>query len=116
MPTLYPGETRLIERDLLQADGTTALLVADLLSASVELRQGGTVLETLVLGTDPELRQGSTGSKLELELTSALTGLLSPGVALTLRWKLSVDEADFTVEPDNAFTDFTDEEVFDIAA
>jgi hypothetical protein len=116
MPTIYPGETRLIERILYQADGTTPLLVADLLSASVELRQGCEILETLVLGTDAELRQGGTTATLELELTAELTELLSPGAPLALRWKLAVDDADFTVEPDEAFRDFTEEEVFDVEA
>lgn len=116
MATLHPGETRIIERQLYQADGTTALLVSSLAAASVELRQNGEVIDTLVLGTDPELRQGSSTSKLALELTSALTALLSPGVPLMLRWKLTVVDALFTVEPSSHFKDFTDEEVYDIAA
>lgn len=116
METIYPGETRIIERSLYQADGTTALLVSSLLSASVELRQGDAVISTLVKGTNAELRQGTTTSKLELELTSALTGLLSGGTPLTLRWKLSVANSDFTVEPSAAFTDYTDEQVFDVAS
>lgn len=115
MPTIYPGETRIIERNLFQADGVTALLVSSLLSASAELRQGDTVITTLVKGTNAEIRQGTTTSKLEVELTSAITSLLSPGT-LSIRWKLSVANSEFTVQPSQAFIDYTDEQIFDVSS
>lgn len=115
LPTLYIGENRVVSRSLKQADGTTALLVSSLTYAAVELRQGTTSVKTLVLGTDAELRQGSGSSVLDVELTAAITALLSPNVNLTFRWKLKVADSSFTVDS-GTFIDWQDEEVFTIAA
>ena len=114
--TIYRGENRLIQREMFYSDGTTPLPYSSLAAGcSVELRQGDTVVKTLTAGTDAELRGGSTSTSILIELTSTLTNLLSPGVALTLRWKLRITDTRFTVEP-GVFIDFTSEEIFDVSA
>lgn len=99
MATTYKrGENLLIERSLLQSDGETALNFSALTSAAVDLWQGDKLIETYVAGTDPELRQGSTATKIEFELTEEIGDLLVPGVQLKLEWVTSVADADFTVD------------------
>lgn len=92
------GTNALIERDLLQADGTTPLNYSALTYAAVQLWQGDTLVKTLVAGTDPELRQGSTGTKILLELTEAIRAQLSSGVQLRLEWLTDVADALFVVD------------------
>lgn len=114
LPILYPGENRLLTRNLKQADGT-ALNRTSLVTngAQVELRQEDTVVATYVWGTDAELRSGTAANALDLELTSAFTADLASGVTLKARWKFQVTDAAYTVEPGKAI-DILEEELFSV--
>ena len=115
LPTIFPGENRLLPFDLKQADGTTALLLSSLASAVVQLRQGDVVVATLTYGTDAACRQGATTSQLLVEVTSAVSAQLSPGVDLTVRLKLEVTDASFVAEP-GRFKDWQDVAVLQVVS
>lgn len=108
---LYRGENRLFTRTLFLQDGTTELLVSELVSAQVELRQGSSVVATYVWGTDSQLRAGSETNELVLEITSALSLTLQLQVPLEAKWTFKVTDADFESEPD-AFIDIMVEQLF----
>jgi hypothetical protein len=99
--TIYKGANKILERPLMQSDGTTPLPVSSILAAQVELMQGGKVKRTLVFGTDEEIRAGDDGESLVLELTSEITAALAAG-ALTERYKIEIVDTDFEAEPDKA--------------
>ena len=98
--TIIRGENRRLTRNLKNADGS-ALAVASLASAQVELIQGGAVLHTFILATDDELTEGDDGNSLVLELTSAVTAALSPAL-LKERYTLRITDAAYLVEPGQA--------------
>ncbi len=103
------GENALVTRTLKQADGSP-LLFSALTYAAVRLYQGITLRETLVLGTDAELRAGSGASDIVLELTSDITLALSPG-ALRLEWRTNVSDAAFIVDSSTHKDAASDEDV-----
>lgn len=103
MATVVPirrGENRLLTRNLKQADGN-ALPVISLSLVRVELLQRGKVKHTYVLGADEELKAGSDGSSLVLELTSAVTAALEP-TTLAERYTLELGDSRYVAEPGKA--------------
>jgi hypothetical protein len=110
LPTLYRGENRIFARTLLLADGTTALPVAGLSGARVQLLQRGRVVDSYILGTDDEIREGLTTNTLEYELTSTVSAALRIGT-LKLRWTLKLSDSAFTEETTGEFIDVSVEEV-----
>lgn len=102
---LYRGSNRLIELQLLQADGATALLASSLTYARVRLFQGDNLVATYVRGADDQLRDDPDATdQLLLELTEALTAALSRNEPLTALVALRVADTDFVVD-DEEFKD-----------
>lgn len=114
LPTLYRGGNRLLARTLRLADGETALPVASLAGAKAILMQGGTVCSTAILGTDAQIHVGATEDELVLEITSAVTAAMRPGVQLDVVWLLKLPDAAFVVEPDSVFIDVIKEAVAEV--
>lgn len=92
------GSNVLLSRPTFQADGTV-LPPSTFRDCSCELVQKGSVVRTLVMGTDDELRANGDDTGLVLELTSAITDALSRG-SLTERYKISIDDSEYVAEPD----------------
>lgn len=100
MPTLKRGGNTLIERQLYRVDGTTPLLLSELVTIQAQIKQYGRVLATYNLkpGTaDDEIRQGSSTSKVEIEITKELSDLFREG-AVTCKLILEETDADFVVD------------------
>lgn len=100
---LFRGENRIEVRQLTLADGVTALPVASLTAARVEVIQQGVVVGTFVLGTDEELSAGEAANDLKFQLTSAITDELKVGLEVELRWTIIVGDARFDAEPGEVF-------------
>lgn len=96
---IYRGANRLFSFLLTTSDGVTPLAVASLTAVSIDLVQNRVVKDTLVRGTDNELRNGVAANELILELTSALSAALAPGL-LTARFHFTVPDEDFDVDVD----------------
>jgi hypothetical protein len=109
---LNRGENRLLKRSLFLADGVTALPVASLSGARVQLVQRGTVKTTAVLGVDAALHQGGNASELVYEITSAVSAALRADDVLVARWTIKLPDAAFVAEPGGLHIDVIEEDVF----
>ena len=100
MTTILKGENILVRRNLLQADGTTPLLVSSLTLAKATIIQFGTPLQTYTLNTNAELRQGTTTSQLELEIKKTLSATFAKG-DIIIEWEIEINIAEFDVDTVN---------------
>jgi hypothetical protein len=89
------GDNALIRRNLKKVDKTD-LLLEDVTTLSVEISQNGTVIETIVY-PHAKLRQGSTTSQVELEVTTDVSAQFVKG-KVTAKWKIVVASEIFTSE------------------
>lgn len=115
MQTIIPGENRLFHRTLFLENGTDPLLVSSLSYASVQLKQGTTVIATYVKGVGTQLRAGTAANELVLEVTSTITGQLVIDTPLTAMWTLKVADTDFVNEP-GLFIDLQVEQLANVEA
>jgi hypothetical protein len=90
------GANYIAEIELLDTDGNT-VTVASAESLSIQIRQHGRLYDTYVYGTDDELQDGSTASKLYIEITQELSARLKEGKVYA-RAIISNTDADYTVD------------------
>ena len=99
------GANYLLNRPLLQADGTTDLQLADCSQIKCDLVQNGKTVASYTLAAGQALRPSDTStSTAVLELTSAVTAALARG-PLTEVWSISVANPAFVTEPTHAQVD-----------
>ena len=92
---LYRGSNYLLERPLVQADGSTPLPVASCSSIVCELMQSGDVVASYTLSPGGALRESDDDSATAvLELTVAALNALAHG-ALVERWTITIANAAF---------------------
>ena len=103
------GENALIRRDLKKVDGTD-LLLSTLTTFTAEILQNGKVIETLTYPST-KLRQGSTTSQAELEITTTVSNQFRKG-KVCVRWTLVAPSTVFTDE--DIQKDIITEEVLDV--
>lgn len=109
MKRIAQGENALIRRNLLKADGT-ALLLSSLTLFTAEIIQKGIVIETNTYPED-KLRQGSTTSQAELEVTTDISDLFRKG-RVAIRWTIEANSALFSSE--GIQKDIITEDVLDV--
>lgn len=100
MATLKRGANTLYERQLYRTDGTTPLLISELVTIQAEIIQYGVVLATYTLKPTPaddEIRQGSSTSIVEIEITKALSDTFKEG-AVNCKLILEETDAEFIVD------------------
>ena len=97
--TIIRGENKLLDTTLLQADGTTALLLTDCSLIKYELLHKGTVLKTWnkILTVYDTGMSAATTSKLRCELTKAISDTLPFGT-IQRRITIETTDATFTVD------------------
>lgn len=95
---LHRGTNLLLEREFVEADGTTPIPPANLVICEVELRQGERVVCKFVRGVDAALRTNAGGTAVELEITSYLSSRFTKG-PIQERWRVGVLSASHTAEP-----------------
>ena len=114
------GENALITRNLKQANGTDELLIADIISMTVELIQDDLVKKTWTFEqnddgeSDDEWSTGfrqSDVSQVQIELLVATSATLEAGTA-SLRWIISAVNPEMFVSGQQ--TSITDEDVFEV--
>ena len=100
MANITIGANTLIERQLYRVDGTTPLLLSELVTVQAQVKQYGKVFATYNLkpgDADDEIRQGASTSKIEIEITKALSAQFKEG-AVDIKLILEETDADFTVD------------------
>lgn len=94
---LIRGGNKLHEQQLYRDDGTTPLLLSELSLLAVDIYQYGRLLDSYELGVDPEIREGSSTSKVEIEITKELSARFREGL-VKARFRMEEDDADFDVD------------------
>ena len=94
--SLTIGASTISEIDLIDVDGNT-INVADAESLSIQIRQYGRLIDTYVYGTDDQVQDGSTASKVAIEITQALSASLREGRVLA-RAIIDNTDADYEVD------------------
>jgi len=116
MSTLKRGGNKLIERQLYRADGTTPLLLSEIDSLQAQIIQYGRLLAAYNFkpGTaDSEIRQGSSTSIIEIEITKELSVLFREGAVMC---KLLIEDTDAEFITDGEFADPQEFELFTVEA
>lgn len=109
MKRIAQGENALIRRDLKKSDGT-ALLLSTLTTFTAEIIQGGNVIELLTYPS-AKLRQGTTTSQAELEVTTDVSAKFRKG-RVEVRWTLIAPSVIFTSE--DIQKDIITEDILDV--
>lgn len=91
------GENHIVRVSLFQTDGTTPLLLTDLVAKSVKIIQHNKTLATYVFGTDAEIRQGTTTSEIEIEIKKVVSEQFRRGKVF-IELTLDRTDADFDVD------------------
>lgn len=100
MAILKIGGNTLIERSLFRIDGTTPLLLSELVTIQAQIIQYGRLKATYTLKpvpADPEIRQGSSTSAVEIEIKKELSETFRQGPVIC-RLFLEETDADFVVD------------------
>jgi len=100
---LKRGGNKLYEEQLYRDDGTTPLLLSELVTVNVQVIQYRRVLASYNLkpGTaDSEIRQGSSTSILEVEITKELSATFKEG---PVSLKINMEETDAEFITDGEF-------------
>ena len=100
MPTLKKGGNTLIERNLFRIDGTTPLLISELVTIQAQIIQYGRLKATYTLKpapADDEIREGSSTSTVEIEITKELSETFREGPVIC-RLFLEETDSDFVVD------------------
>lgn len=105
------GENVLIETTLFESDGTTPLVIANLVLLEARIKQADRVRATYRLGIHNEIRVGSASNKVEVEITRFLAGLLDKG---PINLRLVMELEDNTFEVDQVQRDEHETEIFTI--
>jgi hypothetical protein len=114
MSELKIGANKLHEEQLYYSDGTTPLLLADLSLVRCELFQHGRLMASYALKpthTDAEIRQGSSTSIVEIEITKELSATLYEG---TLSAKLYLEKTDTDFVVDGEFAPIVEFDIVDM--
>lgn len=114
MATLKRGGNTLIERQLYRVDGTTPLLLSELVTIQAQIIQYGRVIASYNLKpgvADSEIRQGSSTSKVEIEITKELSVLFREG---PVNCKLVLEETDADFITDGEFASPEEFEMFQV--
>lgn len=94
---LIRGGNKLHEQQLYRDDGTTPLLLSELSLLEVDIYQFDRLLATYIYGTDNEIRQGSSTSKVEIEITKELSTKFKEGL-VKAKFRMEETDADFDVD------------------
>lgn len=116
MPTLKRGGNTLIERQLYRIDGTTPLLLSELVTIQAQIIQYNRLLASYTLKpipADDEIRQGSSTSKVEIEITKELSAIFKEGPVMC---KLILEETDEDFIVDEEFASPEEFEMFTVEA
>jgi len=97
MSTITRGENSIIQRNLFYSNGTTPLLLADLETITAEIVQYDVVLATYVYETDPEIRQGTSASNIEIEVTTEVSQKFKEG-PVYIRLTMEMTDAEYEVD------------------
>lgn len=114
MAILKRGGNTLIERQLYRVDGTTPLLISELVTIQAKIIQNDRVLATYTLKpipADGQIRQGSSTSKVEIEITKALSDTFREG---PVNCKLILEETDADFISDGEFNSPEEFEMFTV--
>lgn len=95
MRVINKGENVIIRRNLLKSDGT-ALLLSTVSSLSVNLVQDGVVVEAYTYPST-YLRQGTSTSQLELEISTAVSNSFKKG-KVTMKVTITFANVEFDAE------------------
>ena len=95
MKVIQKGENVIIRRNLLKAD-ESALLLADITSLTVDIKQGGDVIDTLTY-PGAYIRQGESTSQVEIEISTTNSNKFKAG-KVSLRYTIIANNADFSGE------------------
>lgn len=117
MSIIKIGENAIIKRNLFASDGTTPLLLSSLALLHAQVIQNGRVLATYIYlptpnPVHPEIRQGTSTSQIEVEITTALSEDFREG-AVTM--KLIMEQVNGEHEVDGELRDIDEFEIFTVA-
>lgn len=114
MATLKRGANKLYEQQLYRDDGTTPLLLSELSYLRAQIIQYNRVLVEYNFkpgDADSEIREGSSPSKVEIEITKELSATFREG---PVTCKLLMEETDADFITDGEFADHKEFEMFTI--
>lgn len=97
---LIRGGNKLHEQQLYRDDGTTPLLLSELSLLQVSIIQYGRTLATYNFKpgiADGEIREGSTTSKVEIEITKELSATFREGL-VQAKFIMEETDSDFVVD------------------
>ncbi len=95
MATLTKGSNKIVTFTLYESDGVTPKPVSDFSMVVALITQFSRLLSTYTLGTDNEIREGSSSNIVEVEIDTALSATFREG-AVTVKLSLDETDADFT--------------------
>lgn len=93
---IHKGANYLVSKTLKFSDGSQ-LLVSALSSATVELIQSDSVVETATYGTDAWLAKGAS-DELIYTLRRSVTATLATKTPIVLRWTFTIADSDFSAD------------------
>jgi hypothetical protein len=95
MATLKKGSNRICTFTLYASDGSTPAPVSGFASIVAMVIQFRRVVASYTLGTDTEIREGSSTNIVEVEIDTALSATFKEGV-VSVKLLLDTTDADFT--------------------
>ena len=106
------GSNELIKVTFTDAAGNE-IAYDDIVSLSVDLFQGSVTIASYTKAS-PEIREGDLATEVEFEVTTTASALLTVGKPLSVRYKITVANADFDVEAEQ--TDIVVRDYFDLVS